>query len=203
MTLQRTHGSGDHPNCLLIVLRDSLPRPNRVCIVVMSQVDRTLVYSICRARWKLPCDMEKILTAPGALGCWDGRVFVFTEDGGWSLSLWELEDGSLQTWCSFARIPSELHAWLVPTCFQPGNSVRVFASFPEEHVLIYTLTCEKVGEQEMTKRFVQFNLRTKQWQEEEISAVRAYSEDKNGQWDSSVDQFTEDRQGIRSIYPWL
>jgi hypothetical protein len=121
--------------------------------------------------------------------------------------VWELVDRAKPTWRRFAHVPVDIHAWLVPPCFQDGNyKVRVYASFSQEHVLMHTLVCEtSAGAQEgiMTKRFVLFNLATQKWEKEEMCAVKAYPEEKrrDGLWDESVDCFTEDRQGIRPLFP--
>ena len=93
--------------------------------------------------------------ACGALEAWDGRVFLFL-----SLFLWELVNHGKPTWRRFAHVPMDIHAWLVPPCFQDGNQVRVYASFSQEHVLMHTFVCETSADAPRgigTKRFVLFN----------------------------------------------
>jgi hypothetical protein len=170
-------------------------------VFIWSQVETIFGYSLKEDVWSVletPPSQEP--GAGGALGAWDGRVFLFS-----CLSVWELVDRAKPTWRRFAHVPADIHAWLVPPCFQDGEyKVRVYASFSQEHVLMHTLVCEtSAGAQEgiMTKRFVLFNLATKKWEKEEMCAVHPYSGKMNiGWWEGSVECFIDERQDIRPLF---
>jgi hypothetical protein len=159
-------------------------------VFIWSQVETIFGYSLKEDVWSVletPPSQEP--GAGGALGAWDGRVFLFS-----CLSLWELVDRAKPTWRRFADVPADIHAWLVPPCFQDNDNdfhykVKVYASFSQDHVLVHTLVCdtsvdapEGIG----TKRFVLFNLATKKWEKEEMCSMESYSKEENcGQWKAS------------------
>jgi hypothetical protein len=108
----------ERPSHMLYVERK--PTANKVClhfddeVFIWSQEETIFVYSLKEDVWSVletPPSQEPWVG--GALGAWDGRVFLFS-----CLSLWELVDRAKPTWRRFAHVPEDIHAWLVPPCFQ-------------------------------------------------------------------------------------
>lgn len=128
-------------------------------VYVWWQTNTILVYSLKDDKWTA-LDLPENSGVGGALGAWGNRLFTVIEDGPSSVCVWELVDESKQEWRHFARIPSEMHAWLVPLA---DDATHVFASFCEQHVLLYTLLDRKAAKTGIAENFVLFNLETKQW----------------------------------------
>jgi hypothetical protein len=119
-----------------------------------------LVYSMKEDTWTT-LSVPRNKGVGGALGAWDSRLFIVMEDGQSSVSVWELVDESRQAWRHFARIPGEMHAWLVP---RADDSIRVLENFCDQYVLVYTLLRRNADKFGISDHFVLFNLETKQWE---------------------------------------
>jgi hypothetical protein len=116
------------------------PTANKVClhfddeVFIWSQEETIFVYSLKEDVWSVletPPSQEPWVG--GALGAWDGRVFLFS-----SLSLWELVDRAKSTWRKFAtstwrrlvHVPADIHAWLVPHCRPAFKAIEESESMP-------------------------------------------------------------------------
>lgn len=124
-----------------------------------------LVYSLKDDVWsklEYPPQQYENDRAGGALGFWDGRVFIVREPvrEKIGLSLWELVDHSAQVWRKIAHMPPEMHAWLES---EVGDGAQVSASFCDEHVLMCRMLSN--GTKLYTRQpIVLFNLATKCWE---------------------------------------
>lgn len=153
---------------------------------IWSQLDQILVYSLKNDTWstlepppRIPHD-----STWRALGSWQGRIFTVACDEGGGLlddgekldplvEVWELLVEK-KRWHFFARMPSELEAWLKPPRIQNYEELRVYASFCDEHVLVYSW----VPERGRAYRFVLYNLASKKWEKVEApnNSVSIYSD---------------------------
>lgn len=144
-------------------------------VYIWWQTDMILVYSLPNDTWttlKVPApgpgsgleENHAFSGFGGALGVWDGRLFVVMEDAlELSISVWELtaDESKHENWELFSSSVSEMRAWLVP---QKDDSIRVLASFCDQYVLIYTLLGRYADKTGISDNFILFNLETKQWE---------------------------------------
>lgn len=134
-------------------------------VYIWSQIQTILVYSLVEDVWSTldppPYQLCGNDFVVGALGYWDGRVFVVMPDGNFSLSVWELVNRAEQVWRRFARIPAEIYSWLVP---RGDISTKVFANFCDELVLMYTVLGKNVSWTGVGVKIVLFNLATRLWE---------------------------------------
>lgn len=133
-------------------------------VYIWSQMDKILVYSLTEDIWstldppRLGSEDDRVI---GALGYWNGRLFLVMADEDSSLVVWELVSRSEQRWRKFTCIPAAMQSWVVP---RGDDERKVFASFCDEHVLVHTLLGRKAKRTGIGKNIVLFNLATKYWE---------------------------------------